>query len=273
MNRKVHLLLLTPIVGLLMAWGVPRSLQIVRANNNVPYYFLPGHPMFFAGPGSGSYCTGGYAIRGQSGMFLLTDGHCAGVGTTVYGTSRAFGHVSYTKYPAYDTEIVSETPPDDAYQTVVDPLTGRYPGGSGKVVGYLDESYFTNGFLVGKMGETTGWTEGQIYGKIWWPKGTQNEVAYCSHAHTWAGDSGGPVWRTAPGGGVDALGITVAYYPNTGDGCFLPIKHLLNLWGAWLPVWSNPNNSISASHAANTTSPGLPFLNPAGLKPAVGTVG
>lgn len=273
MNRKVHLLLLAMSVGLVMAGSVPWSLSVAHAATNSTYYFMPGHPMFFGGPGSGSYCTGGYAIRGSSGMFLLTDGHCAGVGTTVYGTSRAFGHVTYTQYTTNDTELVSEISPDDAYQTVVDPLTGNHPGGSGKVVGYLDESYFTTGFLVGKMGETTGWSEGQIDGWTYWPNGTKNEVAYCSHAYTQPGDSGGPVWRTAPGGGVYALGITVAYNTNTGDGCFLPITHLLNLWGAWLPVWPNPNHRVSAHHSANMTPPGLPYLNPSVFSPAVGTVG
>lgn len=81
--------------------------------------------------------------------------------------------------------------------------------------------------MVGKMGQTTGWTEGTItsYGM----------TAYCPQAYTWAGDSGGPVWRTG-GGGVLAVGITAAYCEDSGDGCFIPIQDLLNERGAWLPV-------------------------------------
>jgi hypothetical protein len=219
------------------------------------YYFKPGHPMFFGGPGVGTYCTGGYVIRGTSGMFPLTDGHCAGVGTTVYGTDRAFGTVSYTKWSTWDTELISEVPGDDAYQIVVDPRTGRTPG-SGRVVGYKGSSSFVNGYLVGKMGVTTGWTEGVIYNTSTW----HNMTCYWSRAYTQPGDSGGPVWRWEPNG-VWALGITMAYArwdgdgpPGTlrGNGCFVSIGDLLAVWGAWLPVFN------SASFARGPATPAAP---------------
>jgi hypothetical protein len=227
---------------------------VVAATSNASassvYYYQPGHPMMFGEPNNtDNYCTGGYVIRGLSGTFLTTAGSCAsrggGVGATVYGTVRAFGTVSYSKWPTYDSELVSETPPDDAYQTIaVDPTTHQAPGGSGKVVGIIPNSQLTTGFLVGKMGVETGWTEGAIIEKIKWYGGM---TAYCSAAQTEPGDVGGPVWRAAIGGGVDAVGEMVYSWPHPTRnnpykawGCFLSIADLLTLWGAWLPVWPSP---------------------------------
>ncbi|MEU0882356.1 hypothetical protein ABZ345_27405 [Lentzea sp. NPDC005914] len=217
---------------------------LVAPASAATYYFKPGHPTFFGGPGTGSYCTGGYAIRGSSGMFILTDGHCAGVGSSVYGTSRKFGTVAYSRWTTYDTALIQEVAGDDALQIVVDPLTGNSPG-NGKIVGIYPKSSLGVGTLIGKMGQTTGWTEGTITGTITW----HGMTAYCSHAYTWAGDSGGPVWRTG-GGGVLAVGITVAYYESSGDGCFIAIQDLLNEWGAWLPVFSSAAALESPAKAA-----------------------
>jgi hypothetical protein len=224
--------------------GTPRARAgaspVVGASTSA-YWYRPGDPMFFTWPGWRSTCTGGYVIVGDSGMFDLTDGHCAPVNATVSGTDRAFGTVAYSKWPTFDTELVREQPSDGAYQTVVDARTGRLPGGSGKVVGYLPDSALVNGYLVGKMGWTTGWTEGKIFQTISW----HNMTAYCSHAKADGGDSGGPVWRTAPGGGVYAIGMTVAKFSGAGpqDSCFVTIDDILNHprpWGrATLPVWSS----------------------------------
>lgn len=226
------------------------------------YFFQPGHPTYFGGPGSGSYCTGGYAIRGSSGMFILTDGHCSPVGTTVYGTSRSFGTIAYSRWTTHDTALIQEFSGDDAYQIVVDPVTGTSPG-NGRITGVFPKSGLSAGTLVGKMGVTTGWTEGAVYGTVSW----YGMTAYCSHAGTWAGDSGGPVWRS-DSGGLRAVGITVAYYASSGDGCFIPIQDLLDEWGAWLPVF--PSVAAASPEPTPATTP-LPVLDTTGLLPAVGT--
>jgi hypothetical protein len=251
------------------------------------YYYQPGDPMYFGGPGALPGCTGGYVIRGASGTFLLTDGHCTGLSSTgqqVYGTVRAFGSVSYTKYPNNDTLLISEVRTDDAYQTVQDPLTRKLPGGSGKVVGYLSDADLVNGLLVGKMGERTGWTEGPIF-----QQGTYDGMnLYCSRAQVNHGDSGGPVWRAAEGGGVYAVGITVTKTvrdDNPSDGCFVSIADLLKLWGGYLPVWTsnqgggNSGGEVSRGdgstmHAAqqtqaHPTGPPPPRVSSAGWAPAV----
>lgn len=238
------------------------------------YFFLPGHPTYFGGPGTGSYCTGGYGVRGESGMFILTDGHCAPVGTTVYGTSRSFGTVAYSRWTNHDTALIQEIPGDDAYQIVVDPVTGRSPG-TGRITGIYPKSALSVGTLVGKMGVTSGWTEGTVTGTTTW----YGMTAYCSHARTQPGDSGGPVWRN-DGGGLRAVGITVSYSPSTGDGCFIPIQDLLNEWGGWLPVFTSaagstgstsPAGSASADPAPATPAEPLPALDASQFAPAVGT--
>lgn len=142
-------------------------------------------------------------------------------------------------------------------------MTGRSPGpgGAGRVTGVFPKSSLGSGTLVGKMGVTSGWTEGTIYGTITW----YGMTAYCSTARTRGGDSGGPVWRS-DGGGLRAVGITVAYNADTSNGCFIPIQDLLNEWGAWLPVFP----SLAAADVPQPAAKPLPVLDPTGLIPAIG---
>ncbi|MEU8232093.1 hypothetical protein AB0C12_21110 [Actinoplanes sp. NPDC048967] len=220
------------------------------------YFFQPGHPTFVGGR-SGVPCTGGYAIRGTSGLFFLTAGHCGGVGSVIYGTDARFGRIAYSRWTTNDTALIQPDSGVDAYQIVVDPRTGRSPG---KVSGVFPTSSLGNGVLVGKMGVTTGWTEGRIYGTIPW----YGMTAYCSVARTSAGDSGGPVWRTDGAGGVVAVGITVAYYEDTHNGCFIPIQTLLSNWGATLPAFPR-----GAAAAPEPPGKPVPTLSTEGLVPAV----
>ena len=253
------------------AFGITLSTATMAS---ATYFFEPGQPTFFGGPDNiNDYCTGGYAIRGTSGMFILTTGLCTNgaVGVTVYGTDAAFADVAYTHFPQWDTSLISEWPGNDAYQIVVDPFTGQTPGThGGKVVGIYPKSSLTAGTLIGKMGRTTGWQEGVIFGTITWSGFT----AYCTHANTDVGDSGGPVWRTDSNGDVLAVGITVAYDPNTGDGCFVAIQDILDNWGAWLPVFGPSVKSANARPATpmrtGTAGP-VQVLDPKQFIPAVGT--
>jgi hypothetical protein len=171
----------------------------------------------------------GVAVQGIHGCCA----RCRSAGASVAYTGPSLGDTQL------DSGLIKEVPRDDAYQIVRNPKTGGLPGGTGKVVGVMNSSNFVDGFLVGKMGVTSGWTEGAIYGHTdnWNGSGL---TIYCYRGVTKAGDSGGPVWRTAPGGGVYALGIVVSY--NTVDnqsGCFLPLDGLLKRWNAWLPKFSS----------------------------------
>jgi hypothetical protein len=279
MKFSVRRVFFTLIMSLLLAGGVLGLPHVAHAAPNATYIYQPGHPMYFGGPASSPWvtneCTGGYVIRGTSGTFLLGAGHCdpnlpAG-GSTVYGTDSSFGVDQYNHFiQASDTMLVQEFSYYSAYQTVVDPTTGRTPGGNGKVVGFLSDSQLGSGLLVGKMGVSTGWTEGTIVDWTYW----QDDVALCTTYTSAPGDSGGPVWRTAPGGGVYAVGIHVGQATLTINGakrwysCFLPIQDLLNHWGASLPVWSSANTvSMVKAPAAESLPVGLPELFPTSLIP------
>lgn len=216
------------------------------------YDFLPGHPMFhtYGGTASGGYyglCTGGYAITGTTGMYVLGARDCTTVISPVHGTDRAFG------WPRYrgSTVLVELTPPDDAFQILVDPTTGQRPG-TGYVQGYMPTADQAEGVLVGKMGAGSGWTEGPITGWIAY----RGLVAICAAVATAPGDAGGPVWRWDEHG-LRALGVIVAYDPATSHGCYLPIQGVLAEWGAWMTVFGPTVNVPDAG----TLAPGLPQLD------------
>jgi len=224
------------------------------------YTYLVGHPMYFPG---GS-CTGGYTIVGSSGMFTMTAGHCGSVGNVVRGTDAPFASVSYKKPTTRgDSLLTTVYAGVTQLQIIVDPRTGSSPGSNGKVTGVMPSSQQTSGTLVGKMGITTGWTEGTVYGTIPW----YGRTAICSTAQTRPGDSGGPVWR-ADQYGLRAVGMTVAYFESTGYGCYLPMDQLLAEWGATLPTF--PGGALAPASAGTAAIADLPELDTTGLVPAMG---
>lgn len=217
------LLVLAGAIGL----GAPAA-----AVDQATYYFLPGHPVYFdnGGTASGLYygkCTGGYAIAGTDGTFI-TSAHCHVIYSSVRGEDRTFGRLAFVNGT---TTLIREDPDDDALQIVVDPTSGLAPS-DGRVVGYMSTSEQTLGTLVGKMGAGSGWTEGNIIGWIPW----RDRQAICTDAEAARGDAGGPVWRW-DAAGLRALGIVVAYDPETRGACYVPMQQILNDWGAWLPVF------------------------------------
>ncbi|MEU8179677.1 trypsin-like serine protease [Micromonospora sp. NPDC049044] len=207
------------------------------------YLYRPGDVMHLDGPGSlPNFCTGGYAVRGSSGMFLVSAGHCWGygrIGNVVFGTDRRFGTVIRNDRigDVYDTNsfdgaLIRMDAGDDATQIVVDPVTGRSPG---KVVGYFNNSALSAGMVIGKMGRKTGWTEGRITEwRLLRYKDGVRDYLLCSTADSDGGDSGGPVWQSDGAGHVWAVGITIAR--SNGMMCFNPIQNVLSRFGATLPV-------------------------------------
>jgi hypothetical protein len=246
MGRKRFTALLVALA--LLCVGVLVSAAPAQAAG---YIYRPGHPMYLTGPRSASYCTGAYAVRGTDGMFLVTAGHCwgyGGTGGTVYGTDARFGTVirndrigDFYLTNSFDGALVRMDAGDDAYQIVVDPVTLQSPG---KVVGYLNNSALSAGLAVGKMGTTTGWTEGRItaWRTVTYPDGVRDYLL-CSTAGVDAGDSGGPVWQSDGAGHVWAVGITIAR-TGAGEMCFNPIQNVLNRFGAWLPVFPYPTAAL-----------------------------
>lgn len=227
----------------------------------VSYTYNVGNRMAFS---NGNICTGGYSIRGNSGVFTMTAGHCGSVGNTISGPAGTWARVSYKKPTTQgDSLLATAYSGVTQMQIIRDPRTGRVPAGTGRVTGVMPTSQQKTGTLVGKMGVTTGWTEGKIYGTTTW----MGRTAICSTARTLPGDSGGPVWRS-DGNGLRAVGMTVAYIKSTSNGCYLPMDQLLSEWGAWLPVFA----SRAGATEVNPTEvyEGLPKIDPSLLVPAVG---
>ncbi|MGC5290893.1 trypsin-like peptidase domain-containing protein [Micromonospora sp. DT231] len=243
------------------------------------YMFKPGHPMFLGGPNGPGICTGGYAVRGTSGMFVVTAGHCFGFGMpqadqrVVYGTDSRYGTMIRNDYVgdwithnSFDSALVKLDAGNDAQQIVVDPLSGRSPG-SGRVMGYYRNSALSQGFVIGKMGRRTGWTEGRVTS---WQQVTYNgarEYLLCSTVPAAPGDSGGPVWRL-DGNGVMAIGIVIAG-PEDGSGmCFKPIENVLNRFGAWLPVFGASGKAVESVVVSERSGPPVPVNStPMPVKP------
>ena len=202
------------------------------------YDYLVGHVLYKGVPYI-PWCTGGYVIYGASGTFILTAGHCYNPGVRVYGTTAGFGSLRYQKWTSTtgDSGLIDADPGVTMYQTIVDPVSGTSPGpnNSGQVTGKMSNDEQTYGTLVGKMGITTGWTDGTIQYRyhLWY-----GLYSYCATYNRAGGDSGGPVWRW-DGQGLRAAGMHVGKFDFEGAtyGCYLPIDTLLSQWGASMNFW------------------------------------
>jgi hypothetical protein len=214
----------------------------------VAYNYLVGHP---ANPDNTSLCTGGYAVAGGSGVFATTAGHCSvlangqgRVGARVWGTQEPYGTIirndrrgDFYTTNTFDGALIQLDPDDTAYQIVVDPIGGGRPGGDGRVRGYYANSGLSAGLAIGKMGRTTGWTEGVItaWQTVVYPNGWRDYLL-CSTVLVRGGDSGGPVWLVDRNG-VMAVGMVIAEI--AGGMCFNPIQNVLNRFSAWLPTFTS----------------------------------
>ncbi|WP_203788255.1 trypsin-like serine protease [Paractinoplanes rishiriensis] len=241
--------------------------------NAVAYNYYAGHP---ANPLPAT-CTGGYAVAGASGVFVVTAGHCAtnagGAGVTgrrISGTDEQFGTVirndwigDFYTTNSFDGALIRLDPDDTAYQIVEDPITHTRPG-NGRVRGWYANSALYAGMRIGKMGITTGWREGTIteWRDVVYPNGWRF-YTLCSTADSRPGDSGGPVWRN-DGNGLMAIGISIG--GNWGTACFIPIQNVLNRFGATLPVFTSlaagarPNLDVDAARVVTERSgPPIPY--------------
>lgn len=201
------------------------------------YNYLVGHPLWKVN--NDPECTGGYVIYGTSGTFILTAGHCFKLGERVYGTQAAFGTLAHLKWTTTtgDSALIQADAGVTLYQTIIDPLYGNSPGpnGSGQVTGKMPNSEQVLGTRVGKMGKTTGWTEGTIQLRY---RPLNGITTHCASYGRDLGDSGGPVWRY-DSQGLRAVGMHVgsAIYNNVQLGCYITIDDLLTQWGANMNFW------------------------------------
>jgi hypothetical protein len=234
----------------------PASAEIRPVPQASGYDYSVGEPAILgsvAGTAGAYYdkaCTGGYAIAGDSGFFLTTAQNCR-VGISADGSIRGdagyHGDIFYSN-PRDPLSLITMRSGNDAHQDVVDPITGARPG-SGLVIGWTRSVDQPAGYVIGKMGIDTGWTEGKVVGTAPGPNGTS---LLCTTARATAGDIGGPVWRSE-GANVRALG-TVVGVSDQGGACYRPIQETLYQYGASLPSFGAPQGRPSYGRFA----PGMP---------------
>ncbi|MFK4805815.1 hypothetical protein ACI3KX_08105 [Microbacterium sp. ZW CA_36] len=224
-------------VGAAFVIPQPATAEIRPVPEAQGYDYVAGEPAIWGSiAGSvGAYydkaCSGGYAVAGDSGFFLTTAAMC-GVGLAPDGSIRADAGYYADVFARRDTDplvLLKVRPGNDAFQILVDPLTGEMPG-TGRVQGWTRSADQPVGLLVGKMGIDTGWTEGRILGIA---PGRFGEYLLCTDAPASAGDVGGPVWRN-DAAGLRALG-TVVGISDEGGACYRPIQETLYHYGAYLP--------------------------------------
>lgn len=236
------------------------------------YSYMAGHPVqVLNSDGELAGCTGSWTINGSSGSFIMTAGHCGDwAGLAVSGTQARFGSYAFEKDGAAgnglgDSGLIRYDAGVTPYQIIVDPVSGRSPG-DGRVTGVMPTSEQTVGTLVGKMGVTSGWTEGTITQTFDWAGVT----AVCGTWKVLPGDSGGPVWRN-DGNGLRAVGMTVGYLTRGGvqvAGCYIPIETLLTQWGAKMNVF--PRTATASAGTSTLMAPQTSTKLPPLVTPAQG---
>lgn len=223
------------------------------------YYYKPGHPMMIAP--NVPWCTGAWAIRGTSGMFFLTAGHCRFnyySGGRVYGTKAQFGTQRRTEYgKGMDALIVQPLAGVDAYQRVT---ARNWPGGTiGNTVGLLHNANFHQNGPIGMSGWTSGWITGRLRGQSTWIHG---ERVFLTNYNSHGGDSGGPVLINDGARHVWAAGMHVGLVTTSSGtyAAFISIDDLLARFGARLPVFPR----VAAPAATADTGTELPQLKALG---------
>jgi hypothetical protein len=236
--------------------AAPAEAEIRPVRQASGYDYSAGEPAILgsiAGTAGAYYdkaCTGGYAVAGDSGFFLTTATACQYMiasDRSVRGDAGYHGDIYYSN-PRDALSLIQMRPGNDAHQDVVDPVTGARPG-SGLVIGWTRSVDQPAGYVIGKMGIDTGWTEGRVLGTAAGPNGT---TLLCTDARASAGDVGGPVWRSE-GSGVRALG-TVVGISDRGGACYRPIQETLYQYGASLSSFGAPQGRPSYGAFA----PGMP---------------
>lgn len=243
-------------VLLSVASAVPAAAESRPVPEASGYVYSAGEPAILGSVGgtAGAYydaaCTGGYAIAGDSGFFLTTSQYCP---TFIYtdgsvrGDAGYYGDVYYSN-PREVLSLIKMRPGNDAQQDIIDPVTTARPG-TGLVIGWTRSVDQPVGYVIGKMGIDTGWTEGKVVGTAQGPDGI---TLLCTTAPAEAGDIGGPVWRSE-GANVRALG-TVVGISDRGGACYRPIQETLYEYGASLPSFGAPQGRPSYGRFA----PGMP---------------
>src|SRR5829696_3410562 len=141
--RLIALLVVALCVGVTTAHGAQASAEILPVPEASGYGYSPGEPAIWGSiaGSAGAYfdkaCSGGYAIGGESGFFLTTAAACGWLIAASGSIRGDAGHHAdlFASRDADPVVLLRMLPGNDAYQILVDPVTGATPG-DGRVQGW-----------------------------------------------------------------------------------------------------------------------------------------
>lgn len=184
---------------------------------------------------SGSRCSLGFNARNSSGTrYVITAGHCTGLGGTWSGSGGTIGTASGSSFPTNDYGRITVSSSSAVSTALVD----RYSSGSDVTVAGSQAA--GTGAAVCRSGSTTGWHCGTILQTNATVCYSQGCVYQTLRTNVCAepGDSGGSL-VTSPGSGtrVQAQGMTSGGSGNCSSGgttYFQPVNEALSAYGLTL---------------------------------------
>lgn len=202
-------------------------------------------PAFYGGgrirnSANSSFCTSGFAVKKSGVTYMVTDGHCFPLNTTVYNGNKSytFGKVAYLNNGSnsLDTALISGSTYSARIFTGSNTSSSSIPVKSlgyscGYCYVYVDGS--VTGQALGKI-TTSDPSFGSCYiidshyvcGQV---KVTPGSV--CAH-----GDSGGPIFGNNGSGGATAVGVLEALFTSENSCSYTILGKVLGYWGATLNI-------------------------------------
>ncbi|MEU8192158.1 S1 family peptidase [Microbispora amethystogenes] len=212
---------------LVAASGVDKSAVRVERSSEAPqtFYDVRGGDAYYIG--SSARCSIGFSVRKGSTPGFVDAGHCATVGSTVYGYNHVLmGTFQGYSFPGNDYSWAAVNS-----NWTVRPWVNNYSGGNVTVSG---SSVAGVGSSICRSGSTTGWhcgTVQQLNASVRYSQGTVSGLTRTSVCAE-PGDSGGSFIS-----GSQAQGVTSGGSGNCSSGgttYFQPVNEILSVYGLTL---------------------------------------
>ncbi len=209
------------------ASGADKSAVRVEQSNEQPqtFYNVRGGDAYYIG--SSARCSIGFSVRRGSTPGFVSAGHCATVGSTLYGYNRvSMGSFQGYSFPGNDYSWAAVNS-----NWTVTPYVNNYSGGNVTVKG---SSVAPVGSSICRSGSTTGWHCGSVQQLNASVRYSQGTVSGLTRTNVCAepGDSGGSFIS-----GSQAQGMTSGGSGNCSSGgttYFQPVNEALSVYGLTL---------------------------------------
>ncbi|MEU6426176.1 S1 family peptidase [Microbispora sp. NPDC046973] len=209
------------------ASGADKSAVRVEQSNEQPqtFYNVRGGDAYYIG--SSARCSIGFSVRRGTTPGFVSAGHCATVGSTLYGYNRvSMGSFQGYSFPGNDYSWAAVNS-----NWTVTPYVNNYSGGNVTVKG---SSVAPVGSSICRSGSTTGWHCGSVQQLNASVRYSQGTVSGLTRTNVCAepGDSGGSFIS-----GNQAQGMTSGGSGNCSSGgttYFQPVNEALSVYGLTL---------------------------------------